>query len=209
MGELTHDPTEDGFHEIQLSAKQLVFLFMLTTAVSVAIFLCGVLVGRSVGADPAAQPPIDSSAVDPRTPSGTDASAAPTTPPVPPPPVAETDLSYHERLQQEKTKEQLKPQAEAEPKPVPPAAAPARQPEAQPPAAATPSADAQAAAGVPTAPPRRGTWVIQVQALQNRAAAGAIVKRLTAKGLSRIPPPAGRRRAVDFPCSDRALQRPG
>jgi len=165
-----------------LSAKQLVFLFMLTTAVSVAIFLCGVLVGRSVGADPAAQQSIDSSAVDPRTPSGTDASAAPTTPPVPPPPVAETDLSYHERLQQEKTKEQLKPQAEAEPKPVPPAAAPARQPEAQPPAAATPSADAQAAAGVPTAPPRRGTWVIQVQALQNRAAAGAIVKRLTAKG---------------------------
>ena len=38
--------TEDGFHEIQLSGKQLVFLFMATTVVSIVIFLCGVLVGR-------------------------------------------------------------------------------------------------------------------------------------------------------------------
>ena len=37
---------EDGFHEIQLSGKQLVFLFMATTIVSIVIFLCGVLVGR-------------------------------------------------------------------------------------------------------------------------------------------------------------------
>ena len=37
---------EDGFHEIQLSGKQLVFLFMATTVVSIVIFLCGVLVGR-------------------------------------------------------------------------------------------------------------------------------------------------------------------
>ena len=36
---------EEGFHEIQLSGKQLVFLFMATTVVSVVIFLCGVLVG--------------------------------------------------------------------------------------------------------------------------------------------------------------------
>ena len=39
---------DDGFHEIQLSGKQLVFLFMATTVVSVVIFLCGVLVGRGV-----------------------------------------------------------------------------------------------------------------------------------------------------------------
>ena len=31
--ELTHDATEDGFHEIQLSGKQLVFLFMAATVV--------------------------------------------------------------------------------------------------------------------------------------------------------------------------------
>jgi cell division septation protein DedD len=39
---------EDGFHEIQLSGKQLVFLCMATTVVSIVIFLCGVLVGRGV-----------------------------------------------------------------------------------------------------------------------------------------------------------------
>jgi cell division septation protein DedD len=44
----THD---DGFHEIQLNGKQLVFLFMAATVVSVVIFLCGVLVGRGVRTD--------------------------------------------------------------------------------------------------------------------------------------------------------------
>src|SRR5690349_14757609 len=39
---------DDGFHEIQLSGKQLVFLCMATTVVSIVIFLCGVLVGRGV-----------------------------------------------------------------------------------------------------------------------------------------------------------------
>ena len=39
-----------GFHEIQLSGKQLVFLFMATTIVAVVIFLCGVQVGRGVEA---------------------------------------------------------------------------------------------------------------------------------------------------------------
>jgi len=39
---------DDGFHEIQLNGKQLVFQFMAATVVSVVIFLCGVLVGRGV-----------------------------------------------------------------------------------------------------------------------------------------------------------------
>jgi cell division septation protein DedD len=42
------DSDEDAFHEIQLSGKQLVFLCMATTLVSIVIFLCGVLVGRGV-----------------------------------------------------------------------------------------------------------------------------------------------------------------
>ena len=42
---------DDGFHEIQLNGKQLVFLFMAATVVSVVIFLCGVLVGRGVRAE--------------------------------------------------------------------------------------------------------------------------------------------------------------
>jgi len=56
--ELSHDTAEDGFHEIQLSGKQLVFLFIVTTSVLVAVFLCGVLVGRGArdarGDEPAA-----------------------------------------------------------------------------------------------------------------------------------------------------------
>ena len=33
MSDLSNDATDDGFHEIQLSGKQLVFLFMATTVV--------------------------------------------------------------------------------------------------------------------------------------------------------------------------------
>jgi cell division septation protein DedD len=39
---------DDGFHEIQLNGKQLVFLFMATLVVAVVIFLGGVMVGRDV-----------------------------------------------------------------------------------------------------------------------------------------------------------------
>ena len=46
-----HQTQDDGFHEIQLNGKQLVFLFMAATVVSVVIFLCGVLVGRGVRAE--------------------------------------------------------------------------------------------------------------------------------------------------------------
>ena len=42
--------SDDSVREIQLSGKQLVFLFMAVTVVSVVIFLCGVLVGRGVQA---------------------------------------------------------------------------------------------------------------------------------------------------------------
>ena len=39
---------DEGFHEIQLNGKQLVFLFMSATVVAVVVFLCGVMVGRGV-----------------------------------------------------------------------------------------------------------------------------------------------------------------
>jgi DedD protein len=48
---VAHDIQDEGFHEIQLNGKQLVFLFMAATVVSVVIFLCGVLVGRGVRAE--------------------------------------------------------------------------------------------------------------------------------------------------------------
>ena len=51
-GRVTHSESmsDEGFHEIQLNGKQLVFLFMAATVVSVVIFLCGVMVGRGVRA---------------------------------------------------------------------------------------------------------------------------------------------------------------
>ena len=84
-------------HEIQLNGKQLVFMFMAATVVSVVIFLCGVMVGRGVR-----QPVVDSLAVAPGT------SIDPTTPPDPssgkpaaavePAPERE-NLTYAERLE--------------------------------------------------------------------------------------------------------------
>jgi hypothetical protein len=38
----------EGFHEIQLSGKHLVALFMAGTVIAVVIFLCGVMVGRDI-----------------------------------------------------------------------------------------------------------------------------------------------------------------
>ena len=184
--------------------KQLVFLFMATTVVSVAIFLCGVLVGAACGADPAA-PAVDSipaRSIRARR-RGTDAPATPTTPR----PAAagrrdRLELSRAASAGEDEGAIEAAGRGGAEAGPT--AAAPARQPEAQPPAAATPSADAQAAAGVPTAPPRRGTWVIQVRRSRTAAAAADGSSGLIRKGYPGIPRKSGRRRAVDFPRSGRA-----
>jgi hypothetical protein len=92
--DLSHDAADDGFHEIQLSGKQLVFLFMATTVVSVVIFLCGVLVGRGVRGDTVradATPPATSGAA----PTPTKAEDPPS------PPVdsaASRPLTYQQRL---------------------------------------------------------------------------------------------------------------
>ena len=40
--------SDDAFNEVQLSGKQLAFLFMAWAAVSVVVFLLGVMVGRGV-----------------------------------------------------------------------------------------------------------------------------------------------------------------
>ena len=107
---------DDGFHEIQLNGKQLVFLFMAATVVSVVIFLCGVLVGRGVraerpvtdstvasNAEPTPAPPPSTPA---QPPAGSDPTAAP-----PPPPTSE-DLTYFNRLEKPTpAQEQLKPPA--------------------------------------------------------------------------------------------------
>lgn len=97
---------DEGFHEIQLNGKQVVFLFMAATVVSVVIFLCGVLVGRGVRVDRPAltdlgpviaqaetTPPSTQQTPPPAaTPSGSDPRSA-----APPPDT--DDLSYFNRLE--------------------------------------------------------------------------------------------------------------
>jgi len=179
---------DEGFHEIQLNGKQLVFLFMAATVVSVVIFLCGVLVGRGVRAERgtvADSAPVNSVAETTPEPqpaaSTTPAPAAGSDPrtAAPPPPVDE--LSYFKRLEaQNATPEQLKPsptsgkRATAVERSAPEPAAAAVPP---PPAPATPKQQpVQAvAAAAPPAPPAPKPQPVQPVATDHAApdAAGA------------------------------------
>jgi cell division septation protein DedD len=196
-------PAEDeGFHEIQLNGKQLVFLFMAVTVVSVVIFLSGVLVGRGVRARQG-EAPTDVTALaaeetTPRQAAPASTPAAGADPRAAQAPPAVDDLSYFNRLQQSTpAAETLKPQ-------VPPAtAAPlAHAAPPQPAAAARPSGAATAIAR-PTAPARTAGasaparpaasprpagssrdsgYAVQVAALNARPEAEAMARRLNAKG---------------------------
>ncbi len=165
--------SDEGFREIQLNGKQLIFLFMAVTVVSVVIFLFGVLVGRGVR-EGAATAEIASSEIAPdpgvaaaadsapsQAPAGGSASPAPAAP-------AAEELSYAERLLRDTpAQETLKPaesQAAPVPAPVvqepvaqkpsapPPAAAPAPAPKERTPAAAPPAPVAAAPAPVAATP---------------------------------------------------------
>lgn len=111
--------SDDAFREIQLNGKQIVFLFMAATVVSVVIFLCGVLVGRGVQAERAARaaaaPPV---AGPPPVATGGLSSGAP---------AAGETLTYPQRLQGEnpppetlKTPAAPPPVVADEPPPAPP-----------------------------------------------------------------------------------------
>lgn len=197
MPELSHDAAEDGFHEIQLSGKQIVFLFMVLTVASAVIFLSGVLVGRGVrsqrgeGVD---TPAVATSATAPQAVSEVTPSAEP------PAPATETpdELSYPKRLQGEGATETAKPESAraetARPEtgrpdtpPTSPPAAPAtsQAPAAAPPAAAeTQNTMTAGPAASPQAPigGRAGAWVVQVGAFGNAGAARDVVRRLSSKG---------------------------
>lgn len=188
----SHDATDDGFHEIQLSGKQLVFLFMATTVVSVVIFLCGVLVGRGVRGE--ALSAADRAAT-PLSTGGANLSAANTPPPAPvdpPAPAEDRPLTYKDRLDGDKAvPETLKPRSEPEPAVTPdapkttPVESPAPRPEktsaeTQPRPTLTPAAPVSPAPKMQS--PQRGVWAVQVVALTDRAAATAVVQRLHAKG---------------------------
>ncbi len=165
MATATHD---DGFHEIQLNGKQLVFLFMAGTVVAVVIFLLGVFVGRGVRAETATIDPLvaEQSATVPEIPpvassSGSEAPAS-----------AAEDLSYPARLGGAAPPREVLREAPAAP-PGPAARA----------AAAPPAAPAPAASGVPNEPTGDG-FAIQLAALGKREEAEGIVRRLAGKGYS-------------------------
>jgi cell division septation protein DedD len=206
--------TDDGVREIQLNGKQLVFLFMAVTVVSVVIFLCGVLVGRGVqtraNATAAASPaaPVDE-ADDPTAPA--------VQAPAPGGPTKVTGLEYQDRLVGKgPVKETLA--ASATQPTTAPASAPstptvspsgdaaiaspasaASAPTTPPPTAVPPRASGVAAAAeapaavtpladtavsAAMAEPRGDGFAIQVAALKGRGEAEAVVTKLKGKGYS-------------------------
>jgi cell division septation protein DedD len=198
VSDLPHETADDAFHEIQLSGKQLVFLFMATTVVSVVIFLCGVLVGRGVRVEGAAAAEASLQEAAAGAPDASSPAAAVAEPPAPTP---EPSLSYPDRLEGVKPPaENLRRQSEsarAERAPAPAAVVPDSTPEpaateqipaSTPPptapassSAAARNAGARSEAEADAKPASMGEWVVQVQALRDRGDAEAIAKRLRSK----------------------------
>ncbi len=178
--------SDDGFHEIQLNGKQLVFLFMFATVVLVGTFLCGVMVGRGVRAERGDQSAQTTDAPSATPPPKTPSTSAPTgkgQSPVPPEP-AEND--YYKSLtakkpDDESLKSPAKPKAE-------PAAPPASSKPASAAAAPPPAAEKAKPAPAPVADQSQpaavtsGGFAVQITALRDRGEADAIVKRLVTKG---------------------------
>jgi cell division septation protein DedD len=192
---------DDGFHEIQLNGKQLVFLFMAVTVVSVVIFLSGVLVGRGVRLD---RGPV-TGGVDPSITEG----------PAPAPPVetGNPPITKEEGLKapgmlggnppaENPLKEGEEPSAKSDPVPDSPTtntATDATSAGAPPPPDAKPSpAPAEAAPTIPTpaaAPsePAGKGLEIQLSAFRDRKGADVLANRLNSMGFTAyvVPPGAG------------------
>jgi cell division protein FtsN len=192
--------SEQNFREIQLTGKQLVFLFMASIVLAVAVFLLGVSVGRGVGQNAGLVESADE--------------AGPLADAVVPEPLPETtqmsarDRSYVDQLQaapSEPPPAVTEPDAAAgvpEPPPAPPAStattpAPAASTPAMTPpdriaAAATPSrtsAQAPDRAAPAAAPPSsaasaNGQWFVQVDAFRVRENADRRVAQLKDRGLA-------------------------
>jgi cell division septation protein DedD len=189
LGDLASQTPDDGFHEIQLNGKQLVFLFMAATVVSVVIFLCGVLVGRGVRAERASTVADQTTATIEPTPQAAPAAATPAAGSDPTaaaaPPATADDLSYFNRLEKQTQPAENLRAAAPSPTPVaappPVAAAPAPTPVPPPPAKA--AVKETPAAAAPPAPAGDG-YVIQVAAMKEHGDADAMAKRLSSKGYS-------------------------
>ena len=175
---------DEGFHEIQLNGKQLVFLFMAATVVAVVIFLCGVMVGRGVQVQRAGDvtdAPIQAG-LDPTATAQPSTPAASTGGNASSPVTAQETLTYTERLEEptpavETLKAPVEPAAATAPAPVPPPPPPAV-PKPEP----VPVAPAVAASAAPLSEPTGNGFVVQVAAVRERGEADTIAKRLATKG---------------------------
>ena len=182
---------DQNVREIQLGGKQLVFLFMASVVLAVAIFLLGISVGRGVGA------PADETATAPGEP-------APTAPAEMPPRTETTpeDNKYHDDLagtaapkpQPEPPAEVTKPAATdstsvpvkaspsaGKPAPQTAAATPATSPAQTTPPPAPAVAKPSPTAGARATPPASG-WYVQVAAFKSKENADRQVSQLKAKG---------------------------
>jgi DedD protein len=190
--------TDESFREIQLNGKQLVFLFMAATVISVVIFLFGVLVGRSARPERTAAQDVAAAEIAP------DPGAAPapavqsTAPPASlatDPPAPADELTYAERLQKDTPpKETLK--AAPAPPPEPPsrsasairaeskAARPIQEstPSANSAAPRTPPAVATRNTAVASSDPTGPGFAVQVAAYADRRDADTLARQLVAKG---------------------------
>ena len=111
---------DEGFREIQLNGKQLIFLFMAVTVVLVVTFLFGVLVGRGVREGGAPQIASSDIASDPGlVPASEQAGPPPAAGGAAAPAPPAEELSYADRLLRDSAPpETLKPAAQAAPAPV-------------------------------------------------------------------------------------------
>jgi DedD protein len=200
---------DQQFHEIQLSGKQLVFVFMSAVVVAVVIFLLGVSVGRGVRGSLQAGAAADAGA--------TSDTVVPAAPPAASPKPG--DLSYHDVLTGKEKAGAAPAGSSAPPAPpatvaapvtTPPAAAPPTTTPAPTPTAA-PATDAGAKASPPAADAKQanakggdtkarpettksgtetkaaapaGTWFLQFGVYNSRENADAHVQQLKAKGYS-------------------------
>ena len=188
--------SDQNFHEIQLSGKQLVFLFISAVGVAVVIFLLGVSVGRGVRGVTLAGAGLDTG-------SPGDTVVATNPPPATPAP---GELSYHDTLQGQgragRGATPPAPPAEQPSQPPPSAAPPAPAPQTTPatppqtspapppqqsaapaPKPAAPPPDKPADPAKATAkPPATGGWVVQVMALRTREGADKLSSDLKTKG---------------------------
>jgi cell division septation protein DedD len=194
--ELSHDTAEDGFHEIQLSGKQLVFLFIVTTTVVVGVFLFGVLVGRGARPAPAEESPA-AAVTSPAPEAPRPVTQSPSSEVPQPAPEGPDDLSGTAALKQKSSPATgLTPSTEtktatAETKPAPLAAPPParppissvpKEPEPKPaPAAVVAKPSVAATADVPRSA-ASGVWLVQVIATRDQAVATSVVKKLASKG---------------------------